>query len=185
MENGKDAFVRPDILTAGGTYFNYIDPRSSVITIEDIAHGLSNKCRFGGHTRRFYSVAQHCYYVSMIVPPEYAFEGLMHDAHESYIVDMPTPLKRLLPEYCELEHRVEDAVLAAFGLARPLHPSIKHADLRMLATEQRDLLPPHDDDWDILAGITACDFTIDPWPPESARMLFIQRFNELRKATTA
>lgn len=178
-------FMHPDILTRGGTYFDFVTPRKSVITIEDIAHGLSNVCRFAGHTKFFYSVAQHSYHVSFLVPEEHAFEGLMHDAHEAYVGDMPTPLKRLLPEYAELEHRCEDAVLAAFGLERPLNRSVKRADLIMLATEQRDLLPSHDDEWALLKGIEPCKDVIQPWPPEAARMLFLQRFHELYNRRTA
>jgi hypothetical protein len=182
----QEVRVRPDILTVGGTYFNFIEPHLSDFTIEDIAHGLGNVCRFAGHTREFYSVAQHSYYVSLIVPPEYALEGLMHDAHEAFIGDCPSPLKRLLPDYVALEHRVEDAVLARFGLARPLHPSVKRADLRLLATEQRDLLPGHDDEWVLIRGVEPLDNVIDPWPPRSATMAFLQRFHELtRKETSA
>jgi 5'-deoxynucleotidase YfbR-like HD superfamily hydrolase len=179
MNDSNVVFMRPDILTRGGTYFDFVTPRKSVITIEDIAHGLSNVCRFAGHTKVFYSVAQHCYHVSYLVPPEYAFEGLMHDAHEAYVGDMPTPLKRLLPEYAEIEHRAEDAVLAAFGLERPLHRSVKKADLIMLATEQRDLLPPHDDEWALLRGVEPLKDEIHPWSPADACRYFLARFHEL------
>ena len=127
------------------------------------------------------SVAQHSYHVSFLVPPEYALDGLMHDAHEAFVGDVPTPLKQLLPQYKELENRVETAVLAQFGILLPLHPSIKAADLKMLATEQRDLLPPHDDEWALLRGIEPCRDAIHPWPPGSARLAFLQRYHELTR----
>lgn len=175
--------VRPDILTVSGTYFNFLEPHLSVITIEDIAHGLGNVCRFAGHTREFYSVAQHSYHASFLVPPEHALAALLHDAHEAYIGDMPTPLKRLIPQFKEMELRIEEAVLAHFGLALPLHPCVKQADLRMLATEQRDLLPPHDDEWALLRGVEPCRDTIHPWPAASARMAFLQRYRELTRSS--
>jgi hypothetical protein len=127
------------------------------------------------------SVAQHSYHVSFLVPPEHALAGLLHDAHEAFVGDVPTPLKQLLPQYKELEQRVESAVLERFDLTRPLHPSIKAADLKMLATERRDLLPPHDDEWVLLRGIEPCRDVIQPWPPESARLAFLQRYYELTR----
>lgn len=36
-----------------------LNPRTEDICIADIAHSLSMQCRYNGHTKLFYSVAQH------------------------------------------------------------------------------------------------------------------------------
>jgi hypothetical protein len=177
--------LRPDILTYSGTYFNYLTPAQSAIDIGDIAHALSNLCRFAGHTRRFYSVAQHSVLVSMLVPPEYALAGLLHDAAEAYLVDIPKPLKMILPDYQALEASVELAVMDRFGLAYPHHAEVKRADLLALYMEQRDLMAPHEDMWDVeelyavgdAPGLV--DQPIGPWLPDQAEIDFMTRWFEL------
>jgi hypothetical protein len=171
----------PDILTAGGTYFNFEHPAQSVITPADIAHGLSHVCRFGGHCRTFYSVAQHCVLASgLLAPFGLGFEGLMHDAAEAYVGDMPAPLKRILPEYKALERRVEAAIFDRFDIDSPLSPKVKEIDLVLLATEQRDLMPDHDDEWALIEGVPQLTDRIVPWSAEAARAEWLARFEELR-----
>lgn len=170
--------VGPTILIANGTYFDFLDPESASFGIEDVAHGLSHICRFAGQCREFYSVAEHSVYVSMLVPPEHAFAALMHDAAEAFVGDVAKPLKDLLPEYKAIEDRVEKAVLARFGLSKPLHPSVKEADIVMLATEQRALMR-NDDDWHYTHGRQPADIEIKALPPAEARALFLSRFSEL------
>jgi hypothetical protein len=174
---------RPDILLQSGNFFNFLTPESSIITIEDIAQGLANESRYNGQTRGFYSVAQHSVMVSLIVPPEYALAGLLHDASEAVMKDLPKPLKRLLPDYQALEQTVEAAILAKFGITLPLHPSIKVADLVLLATEKRDLMPPHEreegDDVQPLAEV------IVPMAPAMAKLAFLCRYYELLGAREA
>lgn len=170
---------RPDILTFSGHYFDFLEPEKNVICIEDIAHGLANCCRFAGQCRRFYSVAQHSVLVSSLLPLEFRMAGLLHDAAEAYLGDVTRPLKQLLPEYKRIEERVERAIFDHFGVTN-IDPSVKRADLIMLATEQRDLMPEHDDTWGCLMGIEPMQDAIEPWGPARSEFAFIQTFNLLR-----
>lgn len=165
------------ILTRSGLYFDFLDPRPEQIAIEDIAHALAHTCRFGGHSQRFYSVAQHCVLVSRIVPPEHAFAGLMHDAAEAYVGDIPSPLKQLLPDFKAVEARVEAAVATRFGLSLPWSDEVKRADLVALSTEQRDVRK-NADPWG-LDAYPPLATRISPCSPEMARETFLAAFREL------
>lgn len=110
------------------------------VCTEDIAVPLARLPRYGGHTRDFYSVAQHSVVVSYLVPPPFALEGLLHDASEAYVQDLVTPIKRLLPIYGLLEEHVQSAIAEKFGLVWPFPAAVKRADSVAFLTEYRDLM---------------------------------------------
>lgn len=169
------------ILTHSGTAFDPINPNPAAININDIAHALSNICRFNGHTRVFYSVAQHCVIVSNIVPAELALAGLLHDASEAFICDVASPVKPHLEGYACIEHRIMRAVAEAFDIDPALfrHPEIKRADLVALATEKRDLMPIHPAPWPCLAGLSPLPNHIEAAPSIWAKPMFLNTFERL------
>lgn len=136
------AWERGDwFVSHSGQCFNVRAPEPEQIQLIDIAHHLSNVCRFGGAVKEFYSVAEHCVYVSRLVPPELAALGLLHDASEAYLGDVIKPLKNCLPDYRALEHVWEAAIAKRFGFESLSHPAVKVADVAAVQAERRDLLP--------------------------------------------
>jgi hypothetical protein len=175
----RESTITPTILTSQGTYFNFVAPRESEINVTIIAHALSNLCRFTGHCREFYSVAQHAVLVSMIVPPELAYFALHHDDAEAFVGDVASPLKKMLPGYKEIERYVEAEVFRRMSLPATLPPEVKRADLVALRTEQRDLMHKAGGLWTSLDGIEPADIRIAPLSPRAAFELYMDRHTEL------
>jgi len=167
------------IQTFTGKRFYPLDPRAEDIDINDIIHALSNQTRFAGHCTTFYSVAQHCVLVSAMCLPENALWGLLHDASEAYLVDIPSPLKKAkeFEAYRNAEAKLMLVICEVFGLP-PLEPDeVKVVDKRILATEARDLTMSHGRGWSM--SYEPYDFHIVPWSPEEARIKYMSRLHEL------
>ena len=159
------------------------------IDIHDIAVSLSHLCRFNGHTRRFYSVAEHSVYVawdfcriSNRTLPHEILAALLHDAHEAYTGDIITPLKSI-PEIRAaidpLERKLDAAIFAALGVQLPddeLKALITRADRRVLMAEKRDLLVPCDRPWD--AVYDTSELTIAGMKPTDARKFFLTEYEK-------
>lgn len=123
------------IRTYTGRFVDPFDMKPDDIDIMDIAHSLAHQCRFGGHTKRFHSIARHSINVTMEVDAPHKLAALLHDASEAYLLDIPTPIKKQLPGYSEAEDRLMHAVAAKFGFAWPMPEAVKSADRLMLEIE--------------------------------------------------
>ncbi len=168
------------IQTYTGLKFYPFSPRAEDIDIEDIAHALSMNCRFNGHVKYYYSVAQHSVIVSNICEKQFAFSGLMHDSSESYISDIARPLKRMssFNFYNEMEENILEVIYKKYKI-RPINDHIKHVDSRLTLTEGRDLMP-NVSYWPMIKKYDPYDFKIEPWSQKHSKQLFLERFNKLK-----
>lgn len=169
------------IQTFTGLQIYPLDPRIEEIYILDIAHSLSMQCRFNGHTKDFYSVAEHCCHVSDLLPDSLKLTGLLHDASETYLCDLPRPLKRsegFAEQYLIAETHLERAIAEKFNLHYPYPPEVKDADNRLLATEAWQLMVPLHPEWkDCLNPLQGK--VLGCWTPREAKEQFLQRFGIL------
>ncbi len=166
------------IQTFSGHPYWPMDPRVEDIHVVDIAHALSNLCRYTGHVRTFYSVAEHSVWVSMLVPPEHAFCALLHDAPEAYVNDLARPLKYQLPEYRATEQLNWLVIAERFGLPKEQPECIHEADQMMLRAERRQLMAPCPKDWSVGAGETP-NVSALGMLPQNAESAFMRRFHDL------
>ena len=178
------------IQTFTGRKFFPLAPRPDDICIQDIAHALSMKCRFGGHCQTFYTVAEHSVRVSRRLESggsQLALWGLMHDAGEAYLPDVGAPIKntvhlhldgQVLP-FGDAEDRILEAVAAALNFPPIDYAAVRTADLELLVTEARDLLSTPPEPWNL--GVSPLPDRILPAPtPAAAEALFLSRYHELR-----
>ncbi|ENQ8056890.1 hypothetical protein ACT3QV_004521 [Vibrio alginolyticus] len=157
------------IILNNGDLHRFLEPFDADIDV--IAFALSNINRYTGHVGQ-YSVAQHCVLVSEQLPDELKLSGLLHDATEAYIGDVSKPLKALLPEYRKIEAWYHEQIDTLFDVVTE-HPEIKEADLRMLITEASAFDLPLDE----FPDAQPYNIEFEPWPPEVARLKFLECFN--------
>jgi hypothetical protein len=158
---------------------DFYNPHPDTIVWSDIAHALGSLARFNGHTKRFYSVAEHSVMVARMVPPADALWGLVHDAAEAYIGDIVSPVKHLCPEVDIIERRLMGVICDKLGLPHKIPASVVEADARMLATEARDLLIG-DVSW--CKALPYDDEVIEPEftnTPQDAAIMWIRNFEHI------
>jgi len=187
--------------TFTGRKFFPKDPRPEDVCVSDIAHALSMACRYAGHTRRFYSVAEHSvlmFRYGLVECQFLADEGeagasqllaraavvaLFHDAAEAYTSDLPRAVKQAAgSQWKWLEHKIEDAVWTHLDLTQEVHRHqvlVKEWDQRIVPTDRlacmrREEVWAHD-------APTPRPVEIRCWSPEQAKQAFILAYWEACK----
>lgn len=169
------------MVTYTGRKFYPTNPNPADIDIVDIAHGLSMICRFGGHVKQFYSVAQHSVMACELAEPSVRLAALLHDATEAYIGDCIRPLKVQLPQFNAVEAKVCAAICERFGL-KLTHSdkvAIKFIDNTLLMTERRDLTDSNHFRWiEELEAFKPLPFSINPVTQPEAEQAFLKLFEK-------
>lgn len=175
------------IRTFTGIDFDIENPTSAMFDIRDIAHSLAMKCRFSGHTKVFYSVAQHCLYCSAQgVEDGERLELLLHEIGEAYLADVPTPIKQLWSGFKAAEDRILSTGLLKFTGSERYHDPfwIHNVDRRMLTTEAHQLMRGDNEYYSHPAfDAKAYDIVIEPLGWQAAEALFLTKFEILAGVT--
>ncbi len=167
--------------TISGKKINLERPEVNEYDIWDIAVGLSRQWRWNGQMDCFFSVAQHSELVSQ-APEVYKNEGLaglLHDAEEAFIGDLPRPAKKLCPDFVELGLKLQKSIMEYYGVYWPYSKAVKEADDRMLVTEHKQLRKKTFLDFENFKDIKPYDFIINPLSADAAARSFVRRFEEL------
>jgi uncharacterized protein len=174
--------LEPWIETYSGKKFWFLKPTPEMIDIDDIAHALAMQCRYTGHVKHFYSVAEHSVHVSNLAKNK--LEGLLHDASEAFLTDIASPIKPHLANYKSMEETIMVAIGKLYGFNWPVSQDTKDADSTQLKTEARHLLPSGGRDW-LHEFPTQRVRGVAPkcWTPDQAKMAFLERFYELTEDT--
>jgi 5'-deoxynucleotidase YfbR-like HD superfamily hydrolase len=188
-----------EVETSSGRYVDLLNPEPETIALDDIAHALSQNCRYNGHTSRFDSVAEHAVFVSKrLERKRYDIEtqllGLHHDDHEAYLGDIVRPLKALLGDsFTALADKMDDAIWASLNLPEftiERHRFVKDADNWALFVEALHLLPSKGagwrvgrKDWDLDSGVPKRIVTPNDYKggikPRTAELNYLKRHSEL------
>jgi hypothetical protein len=165
--------------TYSGRRFWPLDPRAQDVDIVDIAHALSFQCRYGGHVRAHYSVAQHCVLVAENC--DHPLLGLIHDAAEAYMIDLPKTIKRdpvLKARWEEIDGAIHRAICESLNVTPVISDDVKHADLVVARTEMRDVMAAERPLVFLGESVAPLPRCITPWPAEVAKEMFLQRYVE-------
>jgi len=164
--------------TFTGRQFWPMKPRLMDIDLADIAGALSKQCRYGGHCKKFYSVAEHCVHAAVFAPDHLKLQALMHDASEAYLVDIPSPLTKQIPAYYEAEAWCMEMIAAKFNFKWPLDPAVKAIDMMLLDDERQQNMAPMNCPPELWGNsVPGTGAELQYWDPHTAADRFVKVFD--------
>ena len=169
----------------GGGKFDWDDILSNKANINVIAHSLSYQCRYAGHCKEFYSVAEHSILMARAIlrdtgNPTLAYEALMHDATEAYVCDIPRPMKALLPKYQELEAEVHKVISRDFGVPEVMTKVVKEYDSRIVKDERAAVMCRSNNVW-FIDSLKSLNVEIKFLQPRYAKTEFLNMYDDLTR----
>lgn len=187
IENNSLFDYNGQIKTLSNGHINFLNPQPDQFCIEDIAAGCANACRFGGQTKPFLSSAEHARNVSLLreamgdATPDDLLAALLHDATDGCgLLDLPKPLKLLLPDYQKIEAGMLVVIFKCFDLPAELlldvkDGKIKQADKMAGLMEYAAIYKK-----ETLVFLDSPAIRVNFYNPEYAEYMFIQRFNQIQ-----
>ena len=169
------------VQSPSGLRLDFLRPDPEAIDIADIAWSLAHICRWTGGVKKFYSVAEHSVLVADHVPDVIAMDGLLHDATEAYMSDIPAPLKEICPFYADTEKKLRKVIANKFGTAHKIPHDVRIADRRMMEQEFRDVVPVDTRPEHQKSVVAPLDANIQFLKPDDAYDLFMKTFRGLGK----
>lgn len=170
----------PWLETFTGRRFWPAEPRVQDITVFDIAHSLAYKCRYNGHTCRYYSVAEHSVVLAMFArhlqhPVELQYHMLMHDGSETYLPDVPRPIKHFFPELVAMEKHLDGVIREWAGLGQTVPQMVKEWDSRIIVDERQQVLLPSGNSWQS-DSLQPLGVQLSSLPPHEAEAAFLNAY---------
>lgn len=153
-------------MEASRTRFELDSDSPDDVTLDDVVYGLVHTSRFNGHTSRPVCVAEHSLRVEKLLErqgahPLVRMHGLLHDAAEAYVGDIPTPVKKMIgPRLRHLESRIFYRIWRAL-----VDPDAKPQDIFEPA-----VIHAADREAFYIEASVVCT-GLEPWDEESACML--------------
>lgn len=165
-------------------YFDQLNVES--IPLHSVAHSLSQQCRFNGHIEEHYSVAEHSVHISHLVleyggSPDTALYGLLHDASEAFMGDMPRPLKKMFPAFSNLESRIMEKYCELYSIDDPDVKMVQWLDCNIVRDEAEKFYAEPPEWTKEYASVIHPDRLLG-WDAMAVKYIFLEQFQHLQEA---